>query len=109
MREQWSQKCLHLAGGFLCSCALEQIVGAEHHKENIHRCVFGKQAQSIGIAWDIPAVGTGIDPFVTSLLCQQINPTILGTVTVTEKSSGIVAVSIRISETQYSQRNHHLV
>ena len=51
-------------------------------------------------------IGTGIDTIVTSLLRQQINPAIIGIMTVTEESSGIVAIGIGIFETQNPNRNH---
>ena len=109
MWEKRSQKGFHPGGGFHCGCALQQVVGTQHHQKNIHRRVIGEQAERIGIAWYFPAVGTGINAFVTCLLHQQVNPTIPGTITVTEETSGIVSVSIGISETQYPHRNHHLV
>ena len=31
MRKQWIQKGFHPDGGFLCGCALEQVVGTQHH------------------------------------------------------------------------------
>ena len=58
------------------------------------------------IAWNFSAVGTGIDYLMTYLFRQQVDPTIFYTVTVTEESSGIVTISIGISETQYPHRNH---
>ena len=100
------QKGFHPGGGFLCRCALEKIIGAEHHKENIHRHVFGEQTECMWIMWNLPAIGTSIDAFMTRLLHQQVNPTILSTITVTKESSGIVAVSIGISKTQYPHCNH---
>ena len=106
MRKQLIQKGDHSVGGFLCRRALEQIIGAQHHQENIHRCVLGEQSECIGIAWNLPAVGTGIDPFVTSLLCQQVNPAIFCAITVTEESSGIVPIGVGIPKTQNSHRNH---
>ena len=72
MRKQWIQKGFHSVGGFLCGCALEQVVGTQHHKENIHRCVFGEQTEGIRIARNLPAIGTGIDYLMACLLCQQI-------------------------------------
>ena len=45
MRKQRVQKRFHPGGGFLCGCALEQIVGTQHYQENIHRCVFGQQSE----------------------------------------------------------------
>ena len=106
MRKQWIQKGFHSVGGFLCGCALEQVVGTQHPKENIHRCVFGEQTEGLRIARNLPAIGTGIDYLMACLLCQQINPAIFCTIMVTEVTSGIVAISVGISETQYPHRNH---
>ena len=49
-----------------------------------------------------------MEAFLNSLLphCQQINPAIIGAITVTEESSWIVAISIGISKTQDIHRNH---
>ena len=106
MWEQRIQKSFHSGGDFLCGCALEQIVGTQHHKEYIHRCVLGEQSECIRIAWNLSSVSTGIDDFMTCLLCQQVNPTIPGTIMVTKETPGIVAVSIGIPETQYPHHNH---
>ena len=109
MREQRIQKGFHSGGSFLCRSSLEQVIGAQHYQEDIHRCVFGQQSERIRIAWNLPTVSTGIDTFVTGLLRQQVDPTILGAITVTDESSWIKAVSIGIPETQEPHRNHHLV
>jgi hypothetical protein len=68
--------------------------------------VFVQESERIRIAWDLSAVGSGVDCLMTCLLCQQVNPAILGTISVTEESSWIIAVSIGISETQDPHRNH---
>ena len=106
MREQRSQKSIHPGRGILCRCALEQVVGAQHYKKNIHRCVFCEQPKRIRIPRNLTAIGTGIDTFVAGLLCQQVNPAVIGNITVTKETSGIIAVGIGISETQYPHRNH---
>ena len=107
---QWGsrgvQKGFHPGGGFFCGCTLEQIIGAQHHQKNIHRPVLLQQAKGIRIAWDLPTVGTGIDHFMTCPLCQQVDPTVFRFIAIPEESSGIVAICIGISETQYPHRNH---
>ena len=58
--------------------------------------------------WNFSAVNAGIDAFVTSLPCQQVNPAVFRIITVCEKTAGIVAVSIGISEAQDAYAYHLL-
>ena len=106
--EKGHQKVFHPVATFLCGCTLQKIVGTEHHKQNIHRGILGKQRKAICIAWDLSAVHTGVDDPVTGLACQQIHPTAFGIITVAEETSGIIAIGIGISKAHNLQSNHLL-
>ena len=49
---------------------LEQIVRAKHYKENVHFLQFREQFDCIGIAWNLSAVGSGIDYLIASTFCK---------------------------------------
>ena len=106
--EKGHQKVFHPVATFLCGCTLQKIVGTEHHKQNIHRGILGKQRKAICIAWDLSAVHSGVDGPVTGLACQQIHLTVFGIITVAEEASGIIAIGIGISKAHNLQSNHLL-
>jgi len=97
------QKPLHPGSCFPDGGSLQQVIGAQHHKNPISLPILRQQGSRAG---DFPAVGAGIDAFVTGLFRQQVNPTIICTIAVTKESSGIVTVCIGIAETQQPHRRH---
>ena len=106
--EKGHQKVFHPVATFLCGYTLQKIVGTEHHKQNIHRGILGKQRKAICIAWDLSAVHTGVDDPVTGLVCQKVDPTVFGVITVAEEASGVIAIGIGISKAHNLQSNHLL-